>query len=169
MAKIAKNPKIETPDYDCCSYFLIFLGWVVSIVIFPIFLLGGIKVISEYERAVILRLGRIKEGKAVGPGLFVINAFCDEVKTVDIRTVSFDIPPQEILTKDNVTVSVDAVVYYNVASPVASVVNVENASSSTRLLAQTTLRNILGTRSLTQLLTERLVLILIAKIENNVL
>ncbi|CBY11090.1 unnamed protein product [Oikopleura dioica] len=154
--EIAKvSAKIKSPDYDACSYFLIFLGWVFSIIIFPIFLFGGIKVISEYERAVILRLGRIREGKAVGPGLFVINAFCDEVKIVDIRTVSFDIPPQEILTKDNVTVSVDAVVYYNVASPVASVVNVENASLSTRLLAQTTLRNILGTRSLTQLLTER--------------
>ena len=126
-----------------------------SICIFPIFLFGGIRVISEFERAVIFRLGRIKEGKAVGPGLFFINAFCDDVKTVDIRTISFDIPPQEILTSDNVTVSVDAVVYYKVAQPIASVTNVENASSSTRLLAQTTLRNILGTRTLTQLLTER--------------
>merc|ERR1719187_2066099 len=74
---------------------------------------------------------------------------------VDLRTVSFDVPPQEILTKDSVTVAVDAVVYYKIYNPYISVVNVENASRSTRLLAQTTLRNIMGTKTLAEILSER--------------
>ena len=80
----------------------------------------------------------------MGPGLFFIVPCTDKFVKIDMRTVSFDIPPQEILTKDSVTVAVDAVVYYKISDPVASVLKVQNAAMSTRLLAQTTLRNILG-------------------------
>ena len=110
---------------------------------------------QEYERAVIFRLGRIKGGRAQGPGLFFIIPCIDEVKVVDLRVVSFDVPPQEILTKDSVTVSVDAVVYYHVQDPLAACVNVQDAGHSTRLLAATTLRNILGTKNMSEILADR--------------
>jgi len=115
---------------------------------------SAIKIIAEYERAVIFRVGRISGNKAVGPGLFFIIPCTDSfVKVrssterlrgdklsiqVDMRTISFDIPPQEILTKDSVTIRVDAVVYYKIGNAIDSVKNVENASSSTKLLAQVT-------------------------------
>ncbi|CAD5112250.1 DgyrCDS1481 [Dimorphilus gyrociliatus] len=108
----------------------------------------------EYERAVIFRLGRVLPG-ARGPGMFFIIPCIDNFVKVDLRTISFDVPPQEILTKDSVTVSVDAVVYYRISDPMMSVVNVEDCSRSTRLLSQTTLRNILGTRTLSEILSER--------------
>ena len=96
----------------------------------------------------IFRLGRVKKGGAVGPGLFTILPCIDNIVTVDLRTVTFDVPPQEILTKDSVTVTVDAVVLFKVYNPMSSVINVANASHATRLLASTTLRNMLGTRNL---------------------
>lgn len=115
----------------------------------------AIKIIPEYQRAVIFRLGRIQGNDAVGPGLFFVIPCTDSFIPIDMRTVSFDIPPQEILTKDSVTVAVDAVVYYRINNAVDSVKNCENASGSTRLLAQTTLRNSLGTRTLSGILSER--------------
>merc|ERR1712031_90994 len=115
--------------------------------------MGTIKIVAEYERAVIFRLGRLSGAK--GPGLFFILPCIDELQRVDLRTVSFDIPPQEVLTKDSVTIAVDAVVYYKIQDANASIQNVENASESTRMLAQTTLRNMLGTRTLSGILSER--------------
>merc|ERR1712241_502191 len=111
--------------------------------------------VQEYERAVIFRLGRVKKGGAVGPGLFTILPCIDNIVTVDLRTVTFDVPPQEILTKDSVTVTVDAVVLFKVYNPMSSVINVANASHATRLLASTTLRNMLGTRNLHDILSDR--------------
>merc|ERR1719268_566749 len=111
--------------------------------------------VQEYERAVIFRLGRIKKGGAVGPGLFFIIPCIDNIQVVDLRTVSFDVPPQEILTKDSVTVAVDAVVYYKIQNPMYAVCNITNASQSTRLLASTTLRNALGTKTLQEILSDR--------------
>lgn len=112
------------------------------------------KLVQEYERAVIFRLGRVLAGSR-GPGIFFVIPCLDNFVKVDLRTVSFDVPPQEILTKDSVTIAVDAVVYYRISNPMISVVNVEDCSRSTRLLAQTTLRNILGTKTLSEILTER--------------
>ena len=103
----------------------------------------------------IFRLGRIMPGGAKGPGLFCIMPCLDEYKAIDMRTISFDVPPQEILTKDSVTVAVDTVVYYRVFNATISVTNVENSSRATRLLAQTTLKNILGTKNLAELLMDR--------------
>ncbi|KAJ8384579.1 hypothetical protein AAFF_G00200160, partial [Aldrovandia affinis] len=113
------------------------------------------QIVQEYERAVIFRLGRITDKKAKGPGIFFVLPCTDTFVKVDMRTVSFDIPPQEILTKDSVTVSVDGVVYFRVSCPISSVANVANADFSTRLLAQTTLRNVLGTKNLSELLSDR--------------
>ncbi len=110
---------------------------------------------AEYERAVILRLGRKQSGGAKGPGLFFILPCIDDIIKCDLRTKTFDIPPQEILTKDSVTVTVDGVVYYRIDNPVLSVIAVENASYATALLAATTLRNILGTHSLHEILREK--------------
>ena len=80
-------------------------------------LLAGVKIVQEYERAVIFRLGLIRDKKAVGPGIFWILPCTDEYISVDTRTVTFDIPPQQILTEDSVTVTVDAVVYYKIVEP----------------------------------------------------
>jgi erythrocyte band 7 integral membrane protein len=111
-------------------------------------------VVQEYQRAVLFRLGRIVGG-GKGPGLFFTLPCIDTMVNVDLRTITFDVPPQEILTKDSVTVTVDAVVYFRIFDPVASVINVENAQKSTRLLAATTLRNILGTKTLQDILQDR--------------
>jgi len=140
---------------SCTSVFLTIISILLMVCTFPISMFFCIKVIQEYERAVIFRLGRIKKGGAVGPGLFFIIPCIDQCNIVDLRTVSFDVPPQEILTKDSVTVSVDAVVYYNIRAPLAAVCNVADYSKSTKLLSATTLRNILGTKTLSELLADR--------------
>ena len=114
-----------------------------------------LQTVQEYERAVIFRLGRLKKGKPSGPGLFFIIPCMDSIVVTDLRTVSFDVPPQEILTKDSVTVAVDAVVYFQINNPMAAVCNVNNAPQSTKLLASTTLRNTLGTKTLSEILADR--------------
>ncbi|KAL7300239.1 hypothetical protein TKK_0006878 [Trichogramma kaykai] len=112
------------------------------------------KVVQEYERAVVFRMGCLK-GVPRGPGTFFVLPCIDNCVRVDLRTVSFDVPPQEVLTKDSVTVSVDAVVYYRIKEPLSAVVKIANYSHSTRLLAASTLRTVLGTRSLAEILAER--------------
>jgi erythrocyte band 7 integral membrane protein len=92
---------------------------------------------------------------AKGPGLFFVLPCIDTIVTVDLRTITFDVPSQEILTKDSVTVTVDAVCYYRTVDPVMTVTNVENAEFSTRLLSATTLRNILGTSTLQEILQDK--------------
>jgi len=125
------------------------------IITLPFSLFICFKVVAEYERAVIFRMGRLRAGGARGPGVFFVLPCIDNYCKVDLRTVSFDVPPQEVLSKDSVTVSVDAVVYYRISDPLKAVIQVANYSHSTRLLAATTLRNVLGTRNLSELLTER--------------
>merc|ERR1739848_349637 len=110
---------------------------------------------GEYERAVIFRLGRVKKGGAVGPGLFFIVPCMDQITVTDLRTISFDVPPQEVLTKDSVTVAVDAVVYYKIKNPMSAVCQVADHAKSTKLLASTTLRTLLGTRNLAEIPSDR--------------
>jgi len=151
-----ENKMSEGEGESCGGTCLICGSWLLAGIFFPFAICSGVKIVQEYERAVIFRLGRIKNREgAVGPGLFCILPCTDTYIKVDMRTVSFDIPPQEILTKDSVTIAVDAVVYYKISNANASVQNVEDASASTRMLAQTTLRNILGTRTLAGILSER--------------
>jgi len=138
-----------------CGLLLTFISIILVICTFPLSMLVCLKMVQEYERAVIFRLGRITSGGAKGPGLFFILPCIDNYLKVDLRVLSFDVPPQEILTRDSVTVSVDAVTYFRISDPVASVCNVENAIHSTKLLAQTTLRNELGTKNLSEVLLER--------------
>ena len=141
------------PSMSFCYYIIYILSLLGVVCTFPFSLLVIIKIVSEYERAVIFRLGRMVGAK--GPGLFFILPCMDEIQRVDLRTISFDIPPQEVLTKDSVTIAVDAVVYYRVMNPVQAVIGVANASHSTRLLAQTTLRNQLGSFTLAGILSQR--------------
>ncbi|XP_051934572.1 stomatin (EPB72)-like 3a [Hippocampus zosterae] len=139
----------------CFGWILVIISLLFIGVTFPLTIFMCVKIVKEYERAVIFRLGRIIDRKAKGPGLFFVIPCTDNFVKVDLRTVSFDIPPQEILTKDSVTVCVDGVVYFRIQCPISSVANVSNAHSSTRLLAQTTLRNALGTKNLAELLSDR--------------
>eukprot|EP00918_Siedleckia_nematoides_P092944 GHVU01203990.1.p1 GENE.GHVU01203990.1~~GHVU01203990.1.p1 ORF type:complete len:289 (+),score=39.36 GHVU01203990.1:141-1007(+) len=148
---------IRTAQHEgigCCGVVLMVFCCILIVCTFPLTIWFCFKIVQEYERAVIFRLGRALKG-ARGPGLFAIVPCLDSLVKVDLRTISFDIPPQEVLTKDSVSVAVDAVVYYRVFDPMVSVCNVENANGSTKLLAQTTLRNIMGTKTLAELLAER--------------
>ncbi|KAK4473746.1 hypothetical protein MN116_003087 [Schistosoma mekongi] len=138
-----------------CEAAMQLLAYLAALLTLPFSLFMCLKVIAQYERAVVFRLGRLVSEIPKGPGLVFILPCLDNVKTIDLRTFTFNVPTQEVLTKDSVTVAVDAVVYYRIFDPVMSVVNVEDANRSTRLLAQTTLRNVLGTVDLYQLLTAR--------------
>ncbi|XP_067848353.1 stomatin-like [Heptranchias perlo] len=138
-----------------CGWILIVISFIFVLATFPLSIWLCIKIVKEYERAVIFRLGRILRGGAKGPGIFWIIPCTDTFCLVDLRTVSFSVPPQEVLTKDSVTIMVDAIVYYRILDPVTSVISVINVASVTHLLAQTTLRNILGTKSLSEILTDR--------------
>merc|ERR1719297_54558 len=121
----------------------------------PFSLLMAVKVVQEYERAVIFRLGRLLTGGARGPGVFFIIPCVDIYEKIDLRSQTFEIPPQEILTKDSVTVFVNAIMYYKVANATHAVANVDDYSGSARLLAATTLRNVLGTLTLGDILCNR--------------
>lgn len=138
-----------------CGWILTVLSMAIAVVTFPLSIFFCIKVVQEYERAVIFRLGRLLHAGSKGPGIIFILPCIENYTKVDLRTLTFDVPPQEVLTKDSVTVSVDAVVYYRVHNATVSVANVENAHHSTRLLAQTTLRNMLGTHNLHEILADR--------------
>ncbi|XP_015434957.1 PREDICTED: band 7 protein AGAP004871-like [Dufourea novaeangliae] len=138
----------------CVEVFATIGSFLLVLVTLPFSLCFTFKVVQEYERAVVFRMGRLK-GDACGPGTFFVMPCIDTCVRVDLRTVSFDVPPQEILTKDSVTVTVDAVVYYRIKEPLSAVVKIANYSHSTRLLAASTLRTVLGTRSLAEILSER--------------
>jgi regulator of protease activity HflC (stomatin/prohibitin superfamily) len=128
---------------------------VIGIIVLALIILlpMAIKIVKEWERGVILRLGRLVGAK--GPGLFVIIPFVDRMITVDLRVVTMDVPPQDVITKDNVTVKVNAVVYFRVVDPEAAVVKVLDHIRATSLISQTTLRNVLGQHELDELLIQR--------------
>lgn len=113
----------------------------------------AIKMVKEYERVVIFRLGRLSGVK--GPGIFLIIPIIDKAEKIDLRVVTIDVPKQAVITRDNVTVEVDAVVYYKVVEPGAAITQVENYMYATSTLAQTTLRDVLGQFELDEVLSER--------------
>ncbi|XP_048397033.2 stomatin-like [Stegostoma tigrinum] len=154
-AEEGSKSQYSTSGLGCFGWILIILSIIFTLATLPISIWFCMKVVNEYERAVIFRLGRIVHGRAKGPGIFWILPCTDTVNLVDLRTVSFSVPPQEVLTKDSVTIMVDAIVYYRIFDPVKSVISVINVNSVTHLLAQTTLRNILGTKSLSDILSDR--------------
>jgi regulator of protease activity HflC (stomatin/prohibitin superfamily) len=116
-------------------------------------LASAVKIVQEYERGVIFRLGRVVGAR--GPGLFLIVPFIDRMVRVDLRTITLDVPSQDAITSDNVTVKVNAVVYFRVVDPVASVVQIEDFRRATWQIAQTSLRNVIGQSEIDQLLQDR--------------
>lgn len=132
------------------------MGWLLIgvIVIFILLVLfASIKVVQEYERGVVFRLGRLAGAR--GPGLIILLPFIEQMRKIDLRTVTMDIPAQEVITRDNVTVRVNAVGYFRVVDPNAAVVNVADYIRATSQIAQTTLRSVLGQSSLDDLLSQR--------------
>lgn len=131
----------------------LFSPLVIIIAMAVLFLFVAIKILNEYERGVIFRLGRLIGVK--GPGLIILIPFIDRMVTVSLRTVAFDVPPQDVITKDNVSVKVNAVIYFRVINPDRAIVAVENYLYATSQLAQTTLRSVCGQAELDELLAER--------------
>jgi regulator of protease activity HflC (stomatin/prohibitin superfamily) len=115
----------------------------------------SIRIVNEYERGVLFRLGRVDPANLKGPGLRLLVPFIDRMQKIDLRTVTMDVPTQEVISKDNVTIKVNAVVYFNIMNPITAVLNIANPVLATSLMAQTTLRNILGQHELDEILAER--------------
>jgi regulator of protease activity HflC (stomatin/prohibitin superfamily) len=115
----------------------------------------SIRIVNEYERGVVFRLGRVSQENLKGPGLRLLIPFIDRMVKVDLRTVTHDVPPQEVITKDNVTIKVNAVVYFSVMNPIDAVLKIANHYVATSLYSQTTLRNILGQHELDEILSMR--------------
>jgi len=127
--------------------------WAIIGLILLILIPATVKILPEYERGVILRLGRYLGTK--GPGFFLIIPFVDNMRKADLRIITMDVPPQEVITKDNVTVRVNAVVYFRVVQPEDAILKVMDYVRATSQIAQTTLRNVLGQAELDELLTQR--------------
>jgi regulator of protease activity HflC (stomatin/prohibitin superfamily) len=129
---------------------------ILAVVVFLLllFLISAIKVAREYERGIVFRLGRLRS-EPKGPGLFLLIPIVDRMVKVDLRTITLNIPPQEVITKDNVPVRVNAVAYFRIIEPNAAIVQVENFMVATSQIAQTTLRSVLGQHVLDELLSER--------------
>ncbi|HKG42913.1 MAG TPA: slipin family protein [Gaiellaceae bacterium] len=130
------------------------IGVLVLLFLVVLFLVSAIKVAREYERGIIFRLGRLL-AEPKGPGLFLLIPVVDRMVKVDLRTITLNIPPQEVITKDNVPVRVNAVAYFRIVEPKNAIVQVENFMVATSQIAQTTLRSVLGQHLLDELLSER--------------
>jgi regulator of protease activity HflC (stomatin/prohibitin superfamily) len=130
------------------------IGVIIVVVLLLLFLAAAVKVAREYERGIVFRLGRLM-AEPKGPGLFLLIPIVDRMVKVDLRTVTLNIPPQEVITKDNVPVRVNAVAYFRIVEPKNAIVQVENFMVATSQIAQTTLRSVLGQHVLDELLSER--------------
>ncbi len=128
-------------------------GLGIIILLILMFLFMAIKILNEYERGVIFRLGRVIDYK--GPGIIILIPIIDRMVRVSLRTVTMDVPPQDVITRDNVSVKVSAVIYFRVIEPTKAVIEVENYLYATSQLAQTTLRSVCGQSELDELLAER--------------
>src|SRR5438045_2227399 len=127
---------------------------VVVLFLVVLFLISAVKVAREYERGIVFRLGRLFP-QPKGPGLFILIPVVDRMVKVDLRTITLNIPPQEVITKDNVPARVNAVAYFRIIEPKAAIVQIENFMVATSQIAQTTLRSVLGQHLLDELLSER--------------
>ncbi len=130
------------------------LSLAVVVFLLVLFLISAIKVAREYERGIVFRLGRLLP-EPKGPGLFLLIPIVDRMVKVDLRTITLNIPPQEVITKDNVPVRVNAVAYFRIVAPKDAIVQIENFMVATSQIAQTTLRSVLGQHQLDELLSER--------------
>src|SRR5690348_3229968 len=133
-------------------------GLIIAIVLIAfllvLYIVAAVKVVREYERGIVFRLGRLFP-KPKGPGLFFLIPIVDRMVKVDLRTITLNVPPQEVITKDNVPVRVNAVAYFRIVEPANAIVQIENYMAATSQIAQTTLRSVLGQHSLDELLSER--------------
>src|SRR3954463_16744514 len=127
---------------------------IIVLVVLILFFFAAVKVAREYERGIIFRLGRLLP-EPKGPGLFLLIPIVDRMVKVDLRTITLNVPPQEVITKDNVPVRVNAVAYFRIVKPEDAIVQVENFMVATSQIAQTTLRSVLGQHQLDELLSER--------------
>ncbi len=130
------------------------IALLVFVFLFLIFMISTVKIAREYERAVIFRLGRLLDPPR-GPGLFIVMPVIDRVVKVDVRTITLDIPPLEVITKDNVPVSVNAAAGFRVVDPSAAIVKVQDFTVATSQIAQTALRSVVAEHTLEELLSER--------------
>src|SRR6187551_3667156 len=130
------------------------IGIIIVVVVLLLFLAAAVKVAREYERGIVFRLGRLLP-EPKGPGLFILIPIVDRMIKVDLRTITLTIPPQEVITKDNVPVRVNAVAYFRIVAPKDAIVQIENFMVATSQIAQTTLRSVLGQHQLDELLSER--------------
>ena len=128
-------------------------GMIAIVVLVVLFLTNAIRILNEYERGVIFRLGRIIAAK--GPGVIILIPLIDRMQKVSLRLVTMDVPPQDVITRDNVSIKVSAVIYFRVMDPVKAIVMVENFLYATTQLAQTTLRSVCGQAELDELLSDR--------------
>jgi regulator of protease activity HflC (stomatin/prohibitin superfamily) len=128
---------------------------IVVFILIVIILASSIRILREYERGVVFRLGRLAQGGVKGPGLIILVPIIDKMVKVSLRTVVLDVPPQDIITQDNVSVKVNAVVYFRVIQPNKAIVEVENFLFATSQISQTTLRSVLGQSDLDDLLSQR--------------
>ena len=143
------EPTAEPPGPNWLARLLTASGYLLAVPLFPL----AIKIVQEYERGVIFRLGRLVGAR--GPGLFFIIPIVERMVKIDLRIVTMDVPRQDVITRDNVTVKVDAVVYFRVTNPEDAVVKVMDYFRATSLVAQTTLRSVLGQSDLDELLSKR--------------
>ncbi|KAK2710764.1 stomatin-like [Artemia franciscana] len=152
---VSQNIAPDATNKGPCGIFFIVFSWFAFIITFPLSIWSAIKIVKEYERIVIFRAGHLIKAGAKGPGVFFLNPFMDHFKKVDLRTITFNVPPQKILSRDSVTVTVDAVVYFRVSDATMAITNIENYSHATHLIAATTLRNVLGAKAMTDILSSR--------------
>src|SRR5690348_7227241 len=128
---------------------------IIVIIIGLYILASAIRILREYERGVIFRLGRVLSGGAKGPGLILLIPIIDKMVKVSLRTVVMDVPPQDVITQDNVSIKVNAVIYFRVIDPQKAIIEIENYLAGTSQLSQTTLRSVLGQSELDDLLSQR--------------
>ena len=126
----------------------------IPLVFIALYLISSVKILAEYERGVIFRLGRVLD-KPKGPGIILVFAPIDRIVRISLRTEAFEVPPQDLVTRDNVTVKVNAVIYFRVVDPIKAVIEVANFLYATSQLSQTTLRSVLGEVELDELLSQR--------------
>merc|ERR1719411_640405 len=144
----------ENPhSWSCCEIVLLIMAWLVGIII-PLFWFFLFRTVRDYERAVIFRLGKIAGG-AKGPGIFLINPLTDSIRVIDLRMVTCDLPPQAMMTKDAVTVTVDAISVMKVTDPIKAILEVDDYANAFNNFAATTLRSVIGTYDLQRLLSDR--------------
>ncbi len=144
----------ESVGMELCGILFTFVSILVIICTLPLSIFVCFEIINEYERVVVFRHGRLIYGGTKGPGVIFIIPCVDSYRLIDLRTVSFDVPPQRILTKDSITVEIEAVVYYRIVNATVAVSNVADYAQATKLLSATFLRNVFGTKTLAEILNE---------------